>query len=126
MAIKTVLIEDSKTIQASLIPAMEELAGLEVVAVAETETEGVQALERHSGNWQVAVIDLFLSEGSGLGVLRSCRSRLQHQKAFVLTNYPTNEIRRRCKELGADGVFDKSTELDAFFDLCAAITPRRP
>jgi DNA-binding NarL/FixJ family response regulator len=36
----------------------------------------------------------------------------------VLTNYPTPEIRRRCRDLGADGVFDKSTELEAFFDLC--------
>lgn len=37
---------------------------------------------------------------------------------LVLTNNPTAEIRRRCLALGADGVFDKSTELDAFFDLC--------
>ncbi|MDB5826651.1 MAG: hypothetical protein JWQ73_871 [Variovorax sp.] len=126
MAIKTVLIEDNKTIQASLIPAMEELGGLEVIAVAETESEALHALERYSGVWQVAVVDLFLLEGSGLGVLRSCKNRAQHQKAFVLTNYPTDEIRQRCKELGADGVFDKSTELDTFFDSCAAITPNSP
>ena len=37
---------------------------------------------------------------------------------MVLTNYPTPEMRRRCIALGADAVFDKSTELDAFFEHC--------
>jgi len=27
-------------------------------------------------------------------------------------------MRRRCLELGADAVFDKSNELEVFFDLC--------
>jgi hypothetical protein len=34
----------------------------------------------------------------------------------VLTNYPTDEMRRRSLELGADALFDKSNELDQFFD----------
>jgi len=69
-------------------------------------------------HWQLAVIDLFLGGGTGLSVLRAYRDRLPHQRMVVLTNYATPEVRRRCLELGADGVFDKSTELEAFFELC--------
>jgi CheY-like chemotaxis protein len=123
MAIKTILVEDNEKIRASLIPTMRELANLEVLAFAETQAEADEALEHHAGNWQLVVIDLFLREGSGLGVLRHCKGRREGQVALVLTNYPTAEIRRQCTELGADGVFDKSIELDAFFERCMAIEP---
>lgn len=123
MAIKTILVEDSERIRTSLIPAMRDLADLEVVAVAETQSDAFRAAEQHA-DWQLMVIDMFLREGSGVGVLRDCMNRRPDQVALVLTNYPTNEIRRRCADLGADGVFDKSLELDAFFERCLAIVPR--
>lgn len=100
---------------------MRDLANLEVMAVAETQDEAHEALEQYAKSWQLLVVDMFLREGSGLGVLRSCRTRRGDQVALVLTNYPTDEIRRQCAELGADGVFDKSLELDAFLERCMAI-----
>ena len=120
MAIKTILVEDNEKIRESLIPTMREIADLKVVAVAETQLEAREAALLHAG-WQLMVIDMFLREGSGLGVLRDCRDRRADQVALVLTNYPTPEIRRLCAEQGADGVFDKSIELDAFFERCLAI-----
>jgi len=41
----------------------------------------------------------------------------------VLTNYATDDIRRRCAELGVDAVFDKSNEIDALIDFCLARKP---
>jgi DNA-binding NarL/FixJ family response regulator len=116
----TVLVEDSGKIREVLIPSMEELGNMQVVAIAETVDEALAAFALHAGTWQVAVVDLFLREGSGLDVLRACETRGPGQRVVVLTNYATAEIRRRCLALGANAVFDKSTELDAFFDLCAS------
>lgn len=48
----------------------------------------------------------------------ACANRKSYQKVVLLTNFATPDIRRRAKELGADAVFDKSTELDALFDFC--------
>ena len=118
MPLTTIVIEDSETIRENLVSAMAELAGVQVVATAETVAEGIAALHEHKDHWQLAVIDLFLGGGTGLSILRACRDRLPHQRMVVLTNYATPEVRQRCLELGADGVFDKSTELDAFFELC--------
>ena len=121
MPLNTVLIEDSETIRENLIPTLAELADAHVIAVAQTASEAMEALDRHKHEWDLAVVDLFLKEGSsGLSVLRAARDRSPRQHMVVLTNYPTIEIRRRCLELGADGVFDKSTELEAFFDLCSS------
>lgn len=121
MSIPTILVEDSKTIREALVPTMEELASVEVLAIAETAAEAERVLAEHGTRWQLAVVDLFLREGSGLSVVRACEAREPHQRVVVLSNYATAEIRKRCLELGADAVFDKSTELDAFLDYCVAM-----
>ena len=118
MPLHTILIEDSETIRENLIPTLAELANVQVMAVAERASEAIEALHRFGDEWDLAIVDLFLKEGSGLSVLRAAQSRSPHQHMLVLTNYPTAEIRRRCLALGADGVFDKSTDLEAFFDRC--------
>lgn len=118
MPLVTILIEDSATIRESLIPALAEVAGVDVVAVAETANEGIAALESLGERWRLAIVDLFLREGNGFTVLRAGRARSTRQRMVVLTNFATADIRRRAADAGADAVFDKSTELDLFFDLC--------
>jgi len=121
MPLTTILVEDSKTIRDNLIPAMAELADIVVIAVAETADEALAALDEFSTYWELAVVDLFLKEGSGLTVLRACQERRSDQRVIVLTNYPTLQMRRRCLDLGADAVFDKSSELEAFFHYCNSL-----
>jgi len=118
MPLKTILVEDSKTIRENLIPAMADLADVEVIAVAETAGEALTLLALHASAWHLAIVDMFLREGSGLTVVRACQAREAWQRVVVLSNYATAEIRRRCTELGADAVFDKSNEIEAFLDYC--------
>jgi DNA-binding NarL/FixJ family response regulator len=118
MALFTFLVEDNRTIRDNLIPALEDLVGARVVGLAESESEAIAWLGSHAGEWQLMIVDLFLKQGSGLGVLRACRTRAPRQRAVVLSNYVNADIRGRCLALGADAVFDKSKELDAFFDYC--------
>jgi ActR/RegA family two-component response regulator len=118
VALITFLVEDNSTIRDNLIPAMEDLVNASVVGYAETESEAALWLKAHADEWHLAVVDLFLKEGSGLGVLASCRERSAEQRVVVLTNYATADIRERCMKLGADAVFDKSNELDAFLEYC--------
>ena len=119
----TFLVEDSITIRETLIPTLEELANVRVVGTAETENEAIVWLQNHPDEWALAVVDLFLKEGSGLGILKQCRTRLAQQRVVVLTNYATAEIRSRCLALGADAVFDKSNELEDFLDFCRKKSP---
>ena len=122
MALITYIVEDNHTILENLIETLEEIAAVKVVGHAATESEAKLWLALHDGRWQLAVVDMFLQEGSGLGVLAGCRDRQAYQKVVVLTNYATADIRQRSLELGADAVFDKSNELDEFFAYCIAET----
>ena len=118
MRLATILIEDTPTIRDSLIPALAELGNAEVIAVAETAAECIGALRTHAASWHLSVLDMLLKDGNGLEVLRAGQGRRDDQHMLVLTNYATPDIRRRANAAGADAVFDKSTEVDLFFDLC--------
>ena len=114
----TYLVEDNATVLENLIETLREIADVHVTAHSSTQAEAIRWLDLHDGSWHLAIVDLFLKEGSGLGILAGCRHRESYQKIVVLTNYATPEIRQRAIALGADSVFDKSTELDELIAYC--------
>ena len=118
MKLRTYIVEDNPTIRENLIGTLEELAEVQAVGIAETEDEGKEWLTSHASQWDLAIVDLFLRQGSGLGVLAACRDRASEQKMVVLSNYATPDVRMRCAQLGVDAVFDKSNEIDALVDYC--------
>jgi DNA-binding NarL/FixJ family response regulator len=120
--LRTYIVEDNATIRENLIGTLEELACVKAMGWAETENEAKEWLAQGSaGQWDLAIVDLFLKQGSGLGVLESCRTRPAQQRVVVLSNYATADMRKRCAELGADAVFDKSNEIDALVDYCVKL-----
>lgn len=114
----TYLVEDNTTVLDNLIETLREIADVKVTAHSATQAEAIRWLDLHDGTWHLAIVDLFLKQGSGLGILAGCRHRESYQKIVVLTNYATPEIRQRAAALGADAVFDKSTELDELIAYC--------
>jgi DNA-binding NarL/FixJ family response regulator len=118
VTLKTYLVEDNPTIRDNLIATLEELACVEAVGTSDNENDGKQWLLNNPEQWDLAILDLFLKQGSGLGVLAACCDRKPTQKVVVLSNYATADIRQRCAQLGVDAVFDKSNEIDALLDYC--------
>lgn len=118
MRLKTYLVEDNPTIRDNLIATLEELVDIDAVGTSESENEAKAWLLDNPQNWDLAILDLFLKQGSGLGVLSACRNRKPSQKIVVLSNYATADIRQRCAQLGVDAVFDKSNEIDALVEFC--------
>jgi two-component system, OmpR family, response regulator len=116
--IKTYVVEDSPTIRDNLIATLEELTGVSTVGTAETEKQGIDWLTNINQAWDLAIVDLFLKQGTGLGVVSACKKRLPTQKVIVLSNYATPDVRKQCALLGADAVFDKSTEIEQLLDYC--------
>jgi DNA-binding NarL/FixJ family response regulator len=119
--LKTYVVEDSPVIRENLIAALEELAPVQVVGTAEDESSAVLWLTRPGNEADLVIIDIFLKAGSGLGVLREASALAPRHKLVVLSNYATPDMRRKCLELGADRVFDKSNEIDALILYCGRL-----
>lgn len=120
--LKTYIVEDNATIRENLVGTLEELTHVSAIGHSETESDARRWLVEHSGEWDLTIVDLFLKQGSGLGVLQECIKRNTAQKVVVLSNYATPDIRKRCAQLGADAVFDKSNEIDALVDFCSMLS----
>lgn len=111
------LVEDNAIVRESMAEMLRELAGADVVAWDETEDGAIRQMRQ--AEWDVAIVDLFLAEGTGLGVARAFAQRQPSQRLYVVTNYATPSMRERCDRCGADGVFDKSTEVERLIEVLA-------
>lgn len=116
--LKTYIVEDSPVIRENLIATLEELVAVEVVGTADNESAAVYWLNQPRNNCDLVIVDIFLKSGSGLGVLSASTHLPDHTKLVVLSNYATPDMRRKCMEMGADKVFDKSNEIDALITYC--------
>jgi DNA-binding NarL/FixJ family response regulator len=116
--LRTFIVEDNPVILNNLIATLEELSDVQVVGSVGSEREAVSELQRREGQVDLVIVDVFLTSGSGLGVLRSTQDMKLPARRVVLSNYATPDMRRRCLELGADRVFDKSSELEELIAYC--------
>ena len=116
--LKAFIVEDSAVIRENLIAALEELAPIEVVGTAVDEPGAVSWLRSAGQECDLVIIDIFLKTGSGLGVLRAASALSKPMSLVVLSNYATPDMRRKCIELGASRVFDKSNEIDSLMLYC--------
>lgn len=119
--LKAFIVEDSPVIRANLVAALEELLPLRVVGTADDEAGAVGWLADAAHECDIAIVDLFLRQGSGLGVLRALQHSPRRIDRVVLTNFATEEMRRQCLALGASRVFDKSAEIEALVEHCLAL-----
>jgi two-component system OmpR family response regulator len=119
MQLRIFLVEDNPLIRTTFTEMLQESAGAEVIAWASSEPEAIAGM--HGTDWNVALVDMFLTEGSGLGVAHAFMDRPSHQRLFVVSNYATAAIRERCSKYRVDAVFDKSTELDQLLTTLAAL-----
>jgi DNA-binding NarL/FixJ family response regulator len=119
--LRTYIVEDSPVIRENLIATLEEMVPLEVIGTADNESVATQWLRHPDNGCDLVIIDIFLKSGSGLGVLQAVRSSAAPCKLVVLSNYATPDMRRKCLELGADKVFDKSNEIEGLISYCTRL-----
>lgn len=117
-ALRTFLVEDSPVIRENLIATLEEMTPVQVVGSAEDEGGAKRWLDDPAHECDLVIVDVVLRSGSGLGVLRAAAQARSPRRFVVLTNYATADMRERCRTLGADRVFDKSSELDDLIAFC--------
>ena len=117
------LVEDMRRMRGLLSELFSSLGDFRIVGTASNEAETDLWLDEHPDGWDLAVIDLLLEQGSGMGVVARCRTRHPEGKVVVLSSYATPGVRKHCLALGADHVFHKGQSAD-FVAYCAQLAGR--
>ena len=107
MAVRVLIVEDSRPMQELVGDLLESVGGFEVVGVASNETAATDWLLRHRGGWDLAIVDLLLAEGSGFTLITRC-NKDRGGAVLVFSDFVTPVVRQRCIRLGADGVISKA------------------
>lgn len=118
LGLRIYLVEDNAIIRENLAAALAELANTTQCGTADGEKIAIAWFKAHPDAWDLAIVDIFLKEGNGLGVVAAGKVRRSDQKLVVLTNYASAGVRDQCLKLGADAVFDKSHDIDHLVDFC--------
>lgn len=123
--LRVFVVEDNTIIRQNLVATLEELAGITSAGWAATEHAAIDWLERDDTDWDLMTVDLMLAQGTGTQVVKASVDRRPDQKVVVLSNYTTPDLNARCRDLGVDAVFDKSTGIDALLDYCTQMQAER-
>jgi len=100
--------DDADGIQFFIGDLFHSIGGLQVVGSASTEPQAKFWLVANQAEWELAIVDLVLDEGSGLGVITAARQTHPAGRVVVFSSYATPAIRTHCLSIGAEAVFSKS------------------
>jgi DNA-binding NarL/FixJ family response regulator len=119
------LVEDNPVIRENLVATLEEMVDLRVLGHAVDEEGALTWLTQENRPCDLLIIDIFLSQGTGLNVLQAASARMPSARRVILSNYATPDMRQRCMALGAHRVFDKSAELEDLLAYCQCLAERQ-
>lgn len=121
VTIRVLLVEDDRRVHDIVARLLETIGNLKPVSMVTTEAEANLWLEENPDGWDLAVIDLILDAGTGMGVLSKCRAWSSRGRAVVLSNYLSPAIEKHCLALGAVAVFHKTHDMNRFIEFCSAL-----
>ena len=117
------IVEDSAPIRERLSSLLCEIDGVSVVGEADTPAAAIEGILRTRPD--SVVLDIQLTGGSGIDVLRQVLPRAPGIVFIVLTNNPNPQYRRACMDAGARYFFDKTTEFAKVVEVIAGLGTMR-
>ncbi len=118
--INVFIVDDSVIVRERLTSLLSEVPFIAIVGYADNPLAATEAIVTQRPD--IVILDIFLTGGSGIHVLKNIRGKNIATKVIMLTNYAQEEYRRKCFEEGADFFFDKSIEFDKVVDTIHRIT----
>ncbi|MFC0397307.1 response regulator [Paraburkholderia rhizosphaerae] len=105
------LVEDASQVRRNIALLLEMIAGVQVVGEAEDSETALGEISARRPD--VAIIDLWLSSGSGIELISALSHALPDVVTIAFTNHSGPAFRAACKTAGVHYFFDKTTEIDA-------------
>ena len=107
-SITLAVIDDSAVIRRRVVSMLNQIDGVRLVGEAEDALVGLDLIRETKPD--VVVLDVRMTNRSGIGLLEDLKYDTYMPIIIVLTNYPYVAYRQRCLQLGARYFFDKTTE----------------
>jgi DNA-binding NarL/FixJ family response regulator len=104
------VVDDSAVIRARLVQLLREGCGAGCVLEADSADNALEVFEREAVD--VVVLDLHMPGTNGMKIIAELKRGASPPLVVVLTNHPSEHLRRQCISQGADLFLDKSKDFD--------------
>jgi DNA-binding NarL/FixJ family response regulator len=105
---KVFIVDDSEILRGRLKSMLSTFKGVKIIGEAQNQKDAIDQIWKLKPN--VVILDVRLSEGSGIEVLKEIKKDYPAPIVIVLTNYPFPQYQKKCMDIGADFFFDKSQD----------------
>ncbi len=122
-SIRVYLVEDSAAIRERMCGLLAGMDGVDLAGEAATAAAAISGILETQPD--AVLLDLHLTEGSGIDVLRTVHPQAPAIVFIVVTNLTNSQYRDTCMAAGASHFIDKSTEMDHLSPLLAALVAAR-
>lgn len=113
--LSVLIADDSDTLRGRLISLLSENPDIAIIGEARDGLGAAILVEKLKPD--VAILDIRMPRESGIDALRRINRLDPKPIVIILTNYPYHQYKEKCKEVGADHFFDKSTEFEQVSEL---------
>jgi DNA-binding NarL/FixJ family response regulator len=107
---RVMLAEDNLQMREFVKDALAQIPDAVVAFETASHLDARQWLVAHPEGWDIALVDMFLTEGNGFRILKDCAVRKPHQRVIVMSNYVNDSVKARVLAEGADAFLAKSAD----------------
>ena len=107
---KVLVVDDSDIVRERISLMLSGINNLEVVGTAANSIDALYLVNKLKPD--AVTLDIRIPGESGIEVLKKIKSSQPSTIVMVLTNFPIEQFKNKCKELGADYFFSKSDEFE--------------
>jgi DNA-binding NarL/FixJ family response regulator len=116
---KVFIVDDSLIVRARIMTLLSDISDLEVIGHAQNKTEAHSSIKSMLPD--VVIIDVQMPGGSGIELLKEIKQFQPPPTTIMFTNYPYAQIRKECRQAGADYFFDKSKDFEKIAQVLSSL-----
>jgi DNA-binding NarL/FixJ family response regulator len=110
------IVEDSDLMRDRLVDLFDDLESFEPAFQARNSEQAYSLF--NSSIPDIVILDIHVPGDNGIKILTKLKILRPLVIIIILTNYPYEQYRKRCMELGADYFFEKSGDMKRIYNIC--------
>ncbi|MCX6148911.1 MAG: response regulator transcription factor [Ignavibacteriales bacterium] len=119
---KIVIADDSVLLRDRIKESLKDTKNIEIVGEAGNGIEAIEIIKEKNPDF--VLLDIRMPELNGIGVLKKMKEIGSKAKVCIFTNYPYSQYKEKCKEEGADYIFDKNKDFKEVTDLIVQLAQK--
>jgi DNA-binding NarL/FixJ family response regulator len=113
------IVDDSDFIRERLVALCDEIESIGQILQAKNSEQAYNQYNLYSPD--IIILEIHIPGDNGIKVLGNIRKKNKEVMIIILTDYPYEQYKRRCLELGADYFFDKSGDISRICEICESL-----